>query len=64
MLLLLGFESWCVKRGFRAWSKLVQGENEIVSAPWKQAWWWILVSYVISLAGLVAFVFLQNLIST
>jgi hypothetical protein len=62
-LLLFGYESWAVRRGFRAWSILASGEGEIVTPTWRQLWWWILLSYVALLGGIVASVLVQQLLS-
>ena len=63
-LLLFGYESWDVRRGFRAWSVLALGEDEVVSPPWRRQWWWILLSYVVLFGGVVGSALLQQLLST
>lgn len=62
-LLLLIFEGWAVRRGFRAWSVLASEEGEVVSPPWRKLWWWILLSYVALLGGIVVSAFMQQLLS-
>jgi hypothetical protein len=62
-LLLLIFERWAVRRGFRAWSVLASAEGEVVSPPWRNLWWWILLSYVALFGGIVVNAFIQQLLS-
>jgi len=58
--LVLGpYERWSVRRGYRAWSTLVFGEGDLVSAPWRKSWWWILLSFVALFCGLAFFVITQ-----
>jgi hypothetical protein len=58
--LLLGpYERWSVRRGYQAWSTLVFGEGDLVSAPWRKSWWWILLSFVALFCGLAFFVITQ-----
>lgn len=61
-MLLFGFETWAVRRGFQAWSILAAGEGEVVSAPWRQEWWWILLSYVALFGGVIVNSFLQGVL--
>jgi hypothetical protein len=63
-LLLFGYESWAVRRGFRAWSVLAGAEDKVVSPPWRRLWWWIPLSYVALFGGVVGSVLLQQLLST
>jgi len=63
MLLLFLYEAWGVRRGYRAWSILAEGEGEVISASWRKAWWWIPLSYVVAFAGLVVYVFIQQAMS-
>jgi hypothetical protein len=53
-VLLFLYESWAVRRGYQAWRVLASGEGEVHSPPWRTVWWWILLSCVILLGGLVA----------
>jgi hypothetical protein len=62
-LLLLIFERWAVRRGFRAWSVLASAEGEVVSPPWRNLWWWILLSYVALFGGIVVNAFVGQLLS-
>ena len=63
MLLLVLYEGWSVRRGYRAWCILAWGEGEFVSAPWRRLWWWILLSHGALLGGLAAgVILLQSMI--
>ena len=61
-LLLFAFESWAVRRGFRAWSILASGEGDVVTPAWRRLWWWLPLSYVVLIAGVVASVLIQRLL--
>jgi hypothetical protein len=61
MLLLLLYEVWSVRRGFRAWSVLACGEGLVTSAPWRMLWWWILLSYLAFMAGIVGYPYIQQI---
>jgi hypothetical protein len=63
MLLLLLYEGWSVKRGYRAWYILAWEQGEVTSAPWRKLWWWVLSSYVALIGGVVTYAFLQQLLS-
>jgi hypothetical protein len=63
-LLLLIYEGWAVRGGFRAWSVLASGAGEVCSPTWRKLWWWILLSYAALLGGLVASQLLQQWLST
>ncbi|MGD8398006.1 MAG: hypothetical protein PVG11_04055, partial [Anaerolineae bacterium] len=52
-LLLFLYELWAVRRGYHAWRVLAWGEGQVHSPPWRTVWWWILLSCVILLGGLV-----------
>ncbi len=62
-LLLLAYESWAVRRGFRAWSVLAAGEGEILTPRWRHLWWWIPLSYVVLFGGVVASVLILRLLA-
>ena len=55
--LVLGpYERWSVRRGYRAWSTLALGEADFASAPWRNSWWWILLSFAALLGGVAGYV--------
>ncbi len=60
MPLLLLYEGWSVRRGYRAWTVLVWGEGETISAPWRKLWWWILLSYAVLIGGVAGYVYIQQ----
>jgi len=62
MLLLFLYEVWSVRRGYQAWGILAWGEGEVISAPWKEAWWWIPLSYAVLLGGVIAYVVIQQVL--
>ncbi len=52
-ILIFLFELWESKRGFRSWTVLAQDEGDLVIPPFRRIWWWIPVSLVILIAGLI-----------
>ena len=58
ILILLPFEGWSVRRGYRAWSTLALGEVDFASAPWRKSWWWILLSFTALIGGAAAYMIL------
>jgi hypothetical protein len=60
MLLLSLYEAWGGRRGYQAWIILARGEGEVISAPWKKVWWWILLSYIVLVGGLFGYVVIQQ----
>jgi hypothetical protein len=63
-LLVFFYEKWATNRGYRAWSIFAGAEGEITTPGWGKIWWWVLVSILILLAGLVAGVILNKLFTT
>jgi hypothetical protein len=62
-MLLYGFEYWSVKRGYLAWTALVEKDMKVTTQSWRQLWWVILISVVVLLLCLVAGVALNNSLS-
>ena len=60
MPLLLLYEGWSVRRGYRAWTILAWGEGEVTTAPWRKLWWWILISYAVLMGGVAVYVYIQQ----
>jgi hypothetical protein len=60
MLLLLPYESWAVRRGFRAWGVLAAGDGVVTTPSWHKLWWWIPLSYATLIGGLAGYLFLQQ----
>lgn len=52
-LLIFFYESWSVSKGFRAWTILAGSGGEVLTPSWRIIWWWIPVSFVLLIAGLV-----------
>jgi hypothetical protein len=53
MVLLLLYEGWAVRHGFRAWSILAFGDGAVTSPSWRKLWWWILLSFVVLIGGVL-----------
>lgn len=53
ILLILLYEGWAVRNGFRAWSVLASGDGEMTTPGWRKLWWWILVSFTILIGGIM-----------
>ena len=58
-LLLYAYHTWAIRRGFVAWSALLQdtrgagdGTLAVSSPPWRRLWLWPLVSFVALVAGI------------
>jgi hypothetical protein len=62
-LLLFIYESWAVRRGYRAWSVLAWREGRVRSPSWRTLWWWIPLSCIALVAGLIVNGILQQLLS-
>jgi hypothetical protein len=62
MLLLLLYEGWRVRRGYRGWYSVAWGEDEITSSPWRKLWWWIPLSYVALIGGIAGYSFIQQVL--
>ncbi len=54
------YEYWAVKRNFVAWTVVATGEGEAVTPSWRKIWWWIPVSLVVLLLGLIAGIILSK----
>ena len=59
-LLIFLFERWAAKRGFRSWAVLANGDGELIIPSCKKLGWWIVISVVILLAGLIIGVLLSK----
>jgi hypothetical protein len=51
LLLILLYEAWAVRHGFRAWSVLALGDGEVNTPSWRKLWWWILLSFAVLIGG-------------
>jgi hypothetical protein len=59
-LLLCIYHAWATRRGFAAWSALLWSTGEadggipaVSSPPWRCLWLWVLLSFVVLVAGIV-----------
>jgi hypothetical protein len=52
-LFVLFYEHWAVKRGYQAWNVFAGNEGEVTTPGWRKIWWWMPVSILIHIAGLV-----------
>jgi hypothetical protein len=59
-MLLAPYAYWSAKRGYVAWTALVEKDTKVTTQTWKQLWWVILVSVVVLLLCLLAGVALNN----
>jgi hypothetical protein len=59
-LLIFLFERWQAKRGFQSWTVLANGDGELIIPSGRKLWWWILISVVILLNGLIIGVLLSK----
>jgi hypothetical protein len=62
LLLVILYEGWAVRRGFRAWSVLASAEGEVSTPPWRKLWWWILLGFAAMIGGVIANNLLQQII--
>lgn len=59
-ILLYLYEYWSVKRGYMAWTSLVEKEGKVKTQSWKQLWWVILICIVVLVLCFAAGVALNN----
>jgi Ni,Fe-hydrogenase I cytochrome b subunit len=46
------FERGLVKSGFQSWTLLTQTEGELTVPTWRRLRWWILIGFLVLIAGL------------
>jgi hypothetical protein len=56
------YEYWAVKRGYQAWNVFAGNSPEVTTPKWNKIWWWILISSLILLAGLIGGIMLQKIL--
>ena len=56
---LLAFHAWATRRGLCTWSALLWGRNQgdeqpaaVSSPPWRQVWGWVVLSFLVLIAGI------------
>jgi hypothetical protein len=52
-ILIFLYEHWAVKRGYQAWNVFTGNEGKVNTPGWGKIWWWIIISVVIHVAGLI-----------
>jgi hypothetical protein len=58
--LIFLFERWEAQRGFRSWTVLADSDGELFIPSFNKLWWWIVISVLILLAGLIVGVLLSK----
>ncbi|MCU0377368.1 MAG: hypothetical protein MUC78_03830 [Bacteroidales bacterium] len=56
------YEYWAVKRGYQAWIVFTGNEGEVSTPKWGKIWWWLPISILFLLAGLIAGVMLLKVL--
>ena len=52
-LLIFLYEYWAVKRGYLAWNVFAGNEGDVNTPKFSKIWWWILISILLLIAGMV-----------
>jgi len=52
-LLIFAYENWAVKRGYQAWNVFAGNEGEVNTPGLSKIWWWILISILILIVGMI-----------
>lgn len=60
-LFIFFYEHWAVKRGYQAWNVFAGNDGEVTTPGLRKIWWWIIVSVLVLVAGMVAGIILQKL---
>jgi hypothetical protein len=70
-LLLYAYHAWAIRRGFSAWSAMLRGSDEggddtaaVCSPPWRRLWLWVVLSFVLLIAGIAAGVWGSAILSS
>ncbi len=59
-ILILLYEQWAVRKGFKAWTIFSGMEEESPVPPAGKLWWWLLISFAVLIAGLIAGILLSK----
>ncbi len=59
LLLLMLYETWQVHRGYKFWTVFAWGEGQPSLISWKRLWWWVLISPIVFIGGIVAYQYIQ-----
>ena len=46
------YELWAIRKGFQAWNVMALKKGDMLTPSWRKLWWWVLLSYVVLIAGL------------
>jgi len=60
--LVVLFEHWAIRHGYKAWSVFIWNDGEANTANWRKLWWWILISYLAFLLGIAAGAGINNIL--
>jgi len=47
------YELWAISKGCQAWNVFAGNGGEVTTPKWGKIWWWIILSILILLAGLI-----------
>ncbi len=61
--LIWGYNRWIVQRRYRSWSALTSADADLSFPSWRKLGWWIPLSFVVVIGGIVVSVILQGLLS-
>ncbi len=61
--LIFLYELWAVRRNYQAWNILAGNEGQVNTPSWNKLWWWILLSFVVLLIGLITGVMLNKMLT-
>ena len=56
------YNRWAVRRGYLAWSVLISADAESTFAGWRRLGWWIVLSFLAQVGGILVSVVLQGLL--
>ncbi|MFC2079535.1 hypothetical protein ACFLSZ_06115 [Candidatus Bipolaricaulota bacterium] len=56
------YNLWTVQRGSRSWSALISDGSDVEFLGWRRLGWWILLSFIAQIGGIVASVTLQGVL--
>lgn len=62
-IMVFFYELWAVKRSYQAWNVFIKGEGEVITPGWGKIWWWVMVSVMILIAGMVAGIVLMKMMA-
>lgn len=57
------YETWALKRGYRAWTVFSGYDGEVMTPGWGEIWYWLIISILILFAGLISGVMLMKVMA-